>query len=203
VVGIVASRLSKRLHRPAIVIGFDEAGIGKGSCRSIPGYSLVAALGACAEELEKHGGHEMAAGLTIRHGRFESFRDAFRTHARGALTAEQLIPCLSLDCEISLRDVCFELLEHHDGLHPFGMGHLQPVFFARGVTPAAEPRLLKEKHYSFSFRHHGAIARAIWFGSGTQKLPRPPWDVAFTIERNEYEGNVSAQLQVQALRSAL
>ena len=64
VVGIVASRLSKRLHRPAIVIGFDEAGVGKGSCRSISGYSLVQALGECAAHLEKHGGHEMAAGLT-------------------------------------------------------------------------------------------------------------------------------------------
>ena len=77
VVGIVASRLQKRHHRPTFVIGFDERGIGKGSGRSIEGLSLVAALARCAVHLEKHGGHEMAAGLTLREAHFADFRQSF------------------------------------------------------------------------------------------------------------------------------
>lgn len=202
VVGIVASRLSKRLHRPAIVIGFDEAGVGKGSCRSISGYSLVQALGECAAHLEKHGGHEMAAGLTVQRARFEAFREAFGAHARGALSAEQLEPRLHLDAELPLSEVDFSVLDHHDLLQPFGAANFQPVFYARGVTLAAPPRVMKEKHLSFQFRHRGSVARGVWFGGAVHTLPPPPWDVAFNVDRHEYEGEVSAQLLVTAVRAA-
>jgi single-stranded-DNA-specific exonuclease len=202
VVGIVASRLSKRLHRPAIVVGFDAAGVGKGSCRSISGYSLVQALGECAAHLEKHGGHEMAAGLTVQRARFEAFRAAFGAHARGALSAEQLEPRLHLDAELPLSEVDFSVLDHHDLLQPFGAANFQPVFYARGVTLAAPPRVMKEKHLSFHFRHRGSAARGVWFGGAVHTLPPPPWDVAFTVDRHEYEGEVSAQLLVTAVRAA-
>src|SRR6185295_6881923 len=86
VVGIVASRLQRRHHRPTLVIGFDETGLGKGSGRSIPGLSLVAALAHCGGLLERHGGHEMAAGLTLREANFLQFRDAFRACASGLLS---------------------------------------------------------------------------------------------------------------------
>ena len=140
VVGIVASRLMRRHHRPVLVIAFDERGVGKGSGRSIAGYSLVAALEACGEHLQKHGGHEMAAGLSLEHHRFEDFRRAFLEHARRLLTAEQLAPKLHLDAEIALEAVGHPLLAHHDRLQPFGMGNPQPLFLARGVAawqPAA------------------------------------------------------------------
>ncbi len=203
VVGIVASRLSKRLHRPAIVIGFDEAGVGKGSCRSINGYSLVQALGECAAHLEKHGGHEMAAGLTVQREQFAAFREAFGAHARGALSAEQLEPRLHLDAELPLGEVDYAVLDHHDLLQPFGAANFQPVFYARGVTLAAPPRVMKEKHLSFHFRHRGSAARGVWFGGAVHTLPPPPWDVAFTVERHEYEGEVSAQLLVTAVRATM
>jgi single-stranded-DNA-specific exonuclease len=202
VVGIVASRVMRRHHRPTLVIGFDESGTGKGSGRSIAGLSLVEALGHCAPLLEKFGGHEMAAGMTLPFARFAEFRDAFRIAARALLTDEQLTPRLHLDAELSLAEIGLPLLEQHATLQPFGMGNPEPVFVARGVELAGEPRVLKEKHLSFVLRQRGARARAIWFNSTAHELPGTPWDVAFTVERNEYQGVVSPQMHVKAVRAA-
>ncbi len=202
VVGIVASRILRRHHRPTLVIGFDSEGMGKGSGRSIDGLSLVYALTQCGSLLEKYGGHEMAAGLTLRRENFDEFRNAFRVCARATLNDEQLQPRLRLDAEITLGDIGLDLLQQHDTLQPFGMGHRQPIFFARGVRLAAEPRVMKEKHLSLIFRQGGDEYRAVWFGSASEALPRLPWDVAFEIERNDYQGNVSAQIHVKAVRAA-
>jgi single-stranded-DNA-specific exonuclease len=196
----VASRLQKRHYRPALVIGFGEDGVGKGSGRSIAGLCLVTALAQCGGFLEKHGGHEMAAGLTIHESRFAEFREAFRACAREHLTAEQLQPRLHLDAEIQLGEIDFALLQQHEALQPFGMTCPQPVFAARGVTLASEPRVLKEKHLSLILRQGGEQHRAMWFGAALEELPRPPWDVAFTIERNEWQGTVSAQIRLKAIR---
>jgi single-stranded-DNA-specific exonuclease len=200
VVGIVASRLQKRHHRPTFVVGFDETGIGKGSGRSIEGLSLVSALARCTTLLEKHGGHEMAAGLTLREARFAEFRQAFCACAREILTEEQLQPRLHVDAELTLGEIDYELLDQHESLQPFGMGNPQPLFAARAVTLAGEPRVMKEKHLSLILRQSGDEYRAVWFNSAAQELPRLPWDVAFQIERNEWQGTVSPQIHVRAVR---
>jgi single-stranded-DNA-specific exonuclease len=202
VIGIVASRLLRAHHRPALVIGFDEQGIGKGSGRSIDGLSLVEALQQCSGHLERFGGHEMAAGLTVRRERFVAFRDAFRACARQMLSAEQLQARLRLDVELTLGEINFELLEQYCTLQPFGMGNHQPTFFARGVTLAGEPRVMREKHLSLMLRQRGDEYRAVWFAGVSETLPRLPWDVAFHLERNEYMGAVSAQIHIRAVRSA-
>lgn len=200
VIGIAASRVQKRHHRPTFVIGFDETGTGKGSGRSIPGFSLVAALAACGEFLEKHGGHEMAAGLTLQQARFPEFRAAFLAHARAQLSAEQLQPRIHLDAELTLGEIDYEMLAHHEALQPFGMGMPQPLFVARGVTLAGEPRVMKEKHLSLMLRQHGDEYRAVWFGSAKEEKPRLPWDIAFQIERNEWQGSVTPQIHIRAVR---
>jgi single-stranded-DNA-specific exonuclease len=202
VVGIVASRLQKRHHRPTLVIGFDESGMGKGSGRSIEGLSLVAALAHCGDFLERHGGHEMAAGLTLHESRFQAFREAFRAYARETLDAAQLEPRLHLDAELTLGEIDYRLLEQHESLQPFGMGNPQPLFCARGVTLAGEPRVMKEKHLSLMLRQSGDEYRAVWFGAASEELPRLPWDIAFNIERNEWQGSVSPQIHVRAVRKA-
>jgi single-stranded-DNA-specific exonuclease len=201
VVGIVASRLQKKHHRPTLVIGFDDDGMGKGSGRSIEGFSLVAALGRCGHLLEKHGGHEMAAGLTLHEAQLAALRDAFRECA-AELSPGQLQPRLHLDAELTLGEIDYTLLDQHEALQPFGMGNPQPLFCARGVTLAAEPRVMKEKHYSFLLRQDGDEYRAVWFGGVAQELPRPPWDLAFQIERNEWNGTVSPQIHIRAVRAA-
>lgn len=200
VVGIVASRLMRRFHRPTLVAGFDENGVGKGSGRSIAGYSLVAALQACGSHLTKHGGHEMAAGFALEWPRFEEFRAAFLAHARQTLGPDQLRPRLQVDGVLTLREIGFDLLSQHDSLQPFGTGNPQPLFIARRLRPAAEPRVLKEKHLSLRLEQNGHVLRAIWFGGAAEPLPPPPWDVAFRIERNEYDGKVLPQLEVRAVR---
>ena len=202
VIGIVASRIQKKFHRPTFVIGFDETGTGKGSGRSITGFSLVAALGACGELLEKHGGHEMAAGLTIQQARFAEFRTAFLAHARAQLSSEELQPRIHLDAELTLGEIDYELLDHHESLQPFGMTHPQPLFVARGVTLSGEPRVMKEKHLSLMLRQHGDEYRAVWFGAAKDELPRLPWDIAFQIERNEWQGTVSPQIHIRAVRQS-
>ena len=203
VLGIVASRLSKAHHRATFVIGFDEAGLGKGSGRSIEGLSMVKALAACAGCLVKFGGHEMAAGLTIRREQFPEFRESFRRQARALLTDEQLRPRLYLDAEVALADLHFDFLQHHETLQPFGIGNSQPLFLARNVR-AAESRILKEKHYRFMLLQNGGgrAQQAIYFGGAQRPLPEPPWDIAFQVGRNEYNGRVTLQLEIKALRAA-
>jgi len=202
VVGIVASRLMKRHHRPTLVVAFDEQGLGKGSGRSVTGFSLVQALAACGEWLEKHGGHDMAAGFTVEHSRFEGFRQALLEYGRKTISAELLRRRIVLDGELQLREVSLPLLQLHDQLQPFGISNLQPVFFARGVTLSMEPKVMKEKHLSLRLRQGRDEARAVWFGAAQEELPPPPWDVAFTIERNEYQGYVNAQMEIRAVRAA-
>jgi single-stranded-DNA-specific exonuclease len=202
VVGIVASRLQRRYHRPTFVVGFDTMGIGKGSGRSIEGLSLVAALRHCSALLEKFGGHEMAAGLTMRQEHFEAFRAAFSEAAGGMLTRDQLQRTLRLDAELRLADVNLNLLGEHDALQPFGTANHQPVFFTRGVMLAGEPRLMKEKHYSFTFRHGRSQSRAVWWNAADETLPPLPWDIAFTVSRNEWNGRVDAQLELRDVRAA-
>lgn len=211
VLGIVASRLMRHHHRPTLVIGFDEKGVGKGSGRSIEGLSLVDALEECAGWLDKFGGHAMAAGLTLQEASFPDFQRNFCEVARASLSDEQLLPFLRLDAEIRLDELNEDFLGCHEALQPFGMGNPQPTFLARKVVPTAEPRVLKEKHLSFSLRQltpgtprdrYAPTTRAIFFNGATPDLPPPPWDMAFQVETNEYRGQVELQVQVQALRAA-
>lgn len=214
VVGIVASRLMRSHHRPTLVVGFDDTGLGKGSGRSIEGLSLVRALAECAHLLDKHGGHEMAAGLAIQEPAFAEFQRLFREVARGLLTDEQLQPRLRLDAEISLDELDADFLSSHELLQPFGTGNARPVFLARDVVPLGTPRVLKEKHLKLNLRHgESATANghqrpwrpatsAIFFNCTTAGLPTPPWDIAFQIEPNEFRGETTLQVQIQALRAA-
>jgi len=202
VLGIVASRISRRYYRPALVVGFNADGRGKGSGRSIEGLCLVTALTRCGAHLEKFGGHEMAAGLSVREENFAEFRAAFEQAARELLNDELLVPSLSIDAELNLGDVDFPAIEDQDLLEPYGMGNRQPLCLVRGITPAAAPRVLKEKHLRFDFQHGRRRIGAIFFDGASHDLPRPPWDIAFRLERNEFNGRVDPQMQIVAIRAA-
>ncbi|MBU3666645.1 MAG: single-stranded-DNA-specific exonuclease RecJ [Chthoniobacterales bacterium] len=202
VVGIVASRLSRKYHRPAIVVGFDQDGNGHGSGRSIDGLSLVEALGECAELLGPFGGHHMAAGLSVHRADFEKFRKLFGTAAASRLQAGDLVPRLTLDARIDVSELEHAHLEELSLLEPCGMANPAPVFYARAVAPVHGPDVLKEKHVRFRVRGRDELLAAIWFNGATDEFPRAPWDVAFKLVRNEYRQRVSMQLEVQHLRSA-
>ncbi len=202
VLGIVASRIARRYHRPAIVIGFDQHGLGKGSGRSIDGLNLVEALTRCGVTLEKFGGHEMAAGLTLREENFDRFAEAFRAAARDMLSEEALQRCLRLDHELPFSEIDVEFLRWHELLQPFGSGNRQPIFFARAVEPVAPPRIANEKHLIFRLRQGDRNRRAIYFDGATTGLPDPPWDVAFRIGVDEYGGRTLVEMRIEAVRAA-
>ena len=201
VLGIVASRIVRKYHRPVFVIGFDETGIGKGSGRSIEGFNLVKALDGCAEYLEKFGGHEMAAGLTIREDKIDMFANAFRRIARELLSDDDLQTRLQLDHELALSELNVDLLRWHEMLQPFGSANRQPLFFAREVEPAAPPQVIKEKHLVLRLRQRKAHRRAVFFDGAAEPLPAAPWDIAFRIRADDYEGERLVGIQIQALRS--
>ncbi len=202
VLGIVASRLVRKYHRPAIVVGFDEKGIGKGSGRSIEGLNLVEALNCCADGLEKYGGHEMAAGLAVREENFDHFAEAFRSTARELLSEEALQPCLQLDHELAFTDIDVEFLRWHELLQPFGNGNPQPLFFAREIEPVAPPRVVNEKHLIFRLKQGDRHRRAVYFDGMANQLPPPPWDIAFRIRADEYGGETLVAMHIEAVRRA-
>jgi single-stranded-DNA-specific exonuclease len=202
VLGIVASRISKKYYRPTIIIGFDESGAGKGSGRSIENCSIVRALAECSGTLEKFGGHEMAAGVNLREKNLPQFREQFLEAAARQLSGEALAPRLHLDAEIGLEDINFDLLHWHEMLQPFGNGNPQPIFVCSAVEAARPPRIIGDRHLDLRLKKQNAIRRAIFFDSASAALPPAPWDVAFRLHPNIYEGETRIDLQVQALRQA-
>jgi len=202
VLGIVASRITHKYHRPAIVIGFDESGVGKGSGRSIDGFNLVQALSRCADKIDKYGGHEMAAGLTVQEKNVGLFAEQFRQVARELLSDDDLQPRLQIDHEINFSELNFDFLDWHEMLQPFGNGNPQPIFFAREVESVMEPRVVGEKHLQLWLRQRNYHHRAIFFHGAANSLPPQPWDIAFRIRAGEYEGEARLEMQVEAVRES-
>lgn len=202
VVGIVAARLMRAWHRPAIVIAFDEDGYGKGSGRSVPGVSLIDGIEACRDLLINGGGHQMAAGVSLRWENLDAFRERFQEHIRSTIAPECLMRRVETDIEVRLADLDLRLLETYQLLEPFGSHNPQPVLLAREVQQGGPPRVLSEKHLKLSFYQDGAYRDAVWFNAPLDEIPPPPWDVAFTIQRNVFRGRETLQLLVQQLRHA-
>jgi single-stranded-DNA-specific exonuclease len=203
VLGIVASRISKKYHRPTIIIGIETDGTGKGSGRSIDGLNLVEALNRCGDRLQKFGGHEMAAGLTIREEDLDHFAEEFAKTARAMLSDEDLHPRLRLDHELTLNQINVDLLRCHEMLQPFGNGNPQPLFLAREVRPMAPPQVIGEKHLRMRIGQRDSHHRAIFFGGATAPLPNPPWDIAFRICADDFGGGETlVDMRIEALRKA-
>ena len=202
VLGIVASRIARRYHRPTIVIGFEENGIGKGSGRSIEGLNLVEALSRCAATLDKFGGHEMAAGLALHAENFDLFAEMFCKAASEVLSKEALLPYVRLDHELAFTEIDIDFLRWHEMLQPFGNGNPQPLFLARNIEPVAPPKVVNEKHLIFRLRQGNRHRRAVFFDGVTNTLPPSPWDIAFRIRADEYDGETLVAMQIEAVRQS-
>lgn len=200
VVGIVASRLMRQFHKPTFVIAIDENGIGKGSGRSIPGVSLVEAIRACSGDLLAGGGHAMAAGLSIREENMADFRKHFSDYVLENSTEEERLPRLVYDAEITFAQLSLDFLSSYELLHPFGNGNPQPVFVARGIALSRPPFHMKNKHLRLMLRQGYHEQDAVFFGGGEHELPDPPWDIAFTIDRNTFKGKTTLQIIIQDIR---
>ena len=202
VIGIVASRLVERFHRPIVLITHSQGGW-KGSGRSIARFDLHGAIAACSQHLERFGGHRAAAGLSIEESRIEAFADAFAAHADAQLGAEDLFEVLTVDAVVSAQDLTLELAEELGRLAPFGLGN-PDVTLLVPATNAITPATVGEgKHLKFRVRQNGRDAgSAIAFGQGTQ-LDRLRavglFDVAFRLEENHWNGTVAPQLVVRRI----
>ena len=202
VVGIVASRLMRQYYKPTFIIAIDDNGLGKGSGRSIAGVSLVEAIRSCANDLITGGGHAMAAGLSIHEDQLDPFRQNFAAYVMANTSAEQRQPTLTYDAEISFAQLSLEFMASYDLLQPFGNGNPQPVFIARGVGLSRSPQHMKNNHLRLMLRQCQHEQDAVFFGGGEYSLPNPPWDIAFTIDRNTFRGRTTLQLNIQDVRVA-
>jgi single-stranded-DNA-specific exonuclease len=198
VVGIVASRVLQQFYRPTIIVGGDGAEW-RGSGRSIAGFDLAAALRECDDLLVRHGGHALAAGLTIESHKLDTFRARLNELARRALKPEELQPPLHLDAELTLREISLERLVELDRLKPLGQGNPAVQFIARNLTQARPlQRLGAEKQHLKLWVTDGAVTHeAVWWGAGQEaSLPVGRFDLAFAPQINSYNGRRSIQLKV-------
>ncbi|HEX5610501.1 MAG TPA: single-stranded-DNA-specific exonuclease RecJ [Solirubrobacterales bacterium] len=200
VVGIVASRLVERHHRPTIVISLNEDGEGRGSGRSISGFDLLAGLEACSEHLEGFGGHRAAAGLTIKAENLEAFREAFAAHASSVLSPEDLLRTERVDAMVGGAGIGLDLAEELGRLAPFGMGNPG----VRLMVPAAkvsDVRTMGEgKHARFSL--HSGSHRALGVAFGRSSLgvgDGEPVDASVRLEVNHWKGSVEPRLVLREL----
>jgi single-stranded-DNA-specific exonuclease len=197
VVGIVASRVVAEFHRPTIILGGDGA-VWRGSGRSIEGFDLAAALRQCDDLLARHGGHAMAAGMSIDPVRLDEFRSRLNALAHAALSPEQLQPELRLDAQVSLADLDLERVEELSRLGPTGQGN-PPVRLAVGNLMMKYPpqRMGREnQHVKLRVTDGARVAEAVWWNCGKAELPQGPFDLAFTPQVNEYNGRRTVQLKV-------
>lgn len=202
IVGIVASYLMRHYHVPTFIISLDGHGFGKGSGRSVEGISLVQALQACSEHIVSGGGHDMAAGLVIREEKIADFRHAFNAYVAGHGDAVSREPVLHIDAEVGLAELTLDLLDSYELLEPFGNNNPQPVFMARRVSLSDAPRRLQSNHLRLFLRQGTAECDAIYFNGADVPLPDPPWDIAFTIDRNVWRGRSSLSISIQDIRSS-
>jgi single-stranded-DNA-specific exonuclease len=200
VIGIVASRLVERFGRPTFLIGWD-GDVGRGSGRSIHGFDLHGALHRVGHTLEKFGGHTMAAGLTIRRNRFDEFRVAFLDVARQLLTPADLVPAQRVDLELPLADMSDELERLIRHLEPCGAGNPAPVFGVRAAR-AVSARRVGVNHLRFMLDDGSAALPAIGF-QVADDVPETwlerPLDVAFRLERDEWQGRGTLQARVASI----
>ena len=197
VVGIVASRVLQEFYRPTFIIG-GEGEEWRGSGRSIAGFDLAAALRECDDLLVRHGGHAMAAGVSIESKHLDAFRARLNEIARRTLKLEDLQPPLRLDAEVGLNEITLASLAELDRLKPTGMGNPQVQFFARNLTQARPLQRMgaDKQHVKLWVTNAAVTHEAVWWNGGDKSLPVGKFDLAFAPSVNEFNGRTSVQLKV-------
>jgi single-stranded-DNA-specific exonuclease len=202
VIGIVASRLVERYARPVVLIAIGDEGA-KGSGRSIPAYDLHAGLTACAGELERFGGHRAAAGLSIDPDRITAFAEKLAEHAAEALGDADLRRAVRIDALAAPGELSIELADELARLEPFGLGNPAVTLLAPAVSLQGVESMSEGKHLRMGVELGGFRCRAVGFGMGRRAEEfRGPGarDIAFRLQRNEWNGTVTPQMVVSAVR---
>lgn len=199
VIGIVASRLVERYHRPTVLIALDGCA-GKGSARSVDGIHLYRMLAGCASYLQGYGGHAMAAGLSIEEEQVPAFAAAFERQVLEAAASSDALPRRWHDGEIQLEELDRSVVEELVQLAPFGAGNPEPAFLLRQVH-VQQPRVIGEKHLRFTARQGGHSHPAIAFGMAERLSQLPSTlDLLVTPQLNQWRNVTEVQLRVRDLR---
>ena len=201
VVGIVASRLVQKYYRPVVVIGIDENGLGKGSCRSIDAFDLVGGLGKVSGHLERFGGHKMAAGLQIQRGHVDAFRMDFNRVAAEVLIDEALVPQIKIDAWLEPAEVNYPLCAQTERFMPFGLKNPAPVWAINDVA-ISDKRRVGDGHMKLVVDLAGRRVDAIAFNRVTDELPEGRVDLVFQLKINRFRGAENLQLTVLDFRAA-
>ena len=208
VIGIVASRITEKYCRPSILVSFEgnmssepsPEDVGKGSGRSVKGINLVDALVYCSDHLLKYGGHELAAGLSVKRGELDIFRAKINEYARKCLENTDLTPVFETDCEIAFSDANLVLAEQLQKLEPYGVGNPVPTFVMRGVSVSEIAGVSDSKHTRFTFSDGKSFISAMYFSNSpasTGVFVGDVVDILFNVDINDWMGRKSLQIIIK------
>ena len=186
VVGIVASRLVRKFHRPSFVIALTDAGEGKGSGRSLPGLSLMDALRACAPCLKGFGGHEAAAGIVIQADRVSEFRELFQAWIEKHVALDVFEKTLSIEMQLLPEHLTAEMARGIAEMAPFGKGNPEPIFRLDGVSLAGAPKVFAERHLKFRAKVGEKRFEVVGFDFAGRSPDRSVFNLAGSWEWDEY-----------------
>ena len=202
VVGIVASRLIEHYYRPTIVLT-RSGDMVAGSARSIPGFNIYDGLDQCSGLLLGFGGHYFAAGMTMLPENVDAFREKFNSVVSAMIDDDILTPVINIDAEIRLNDINEKFYGILSQMEPFGPENPQPVFIVRGIRDTGSSRIVKENHIRFVVKQDNTVISGIGFNLASKfhiMENGHPFDMAFTIDENEWQGNKSLQVKVVDIR---
>lgn len=202
VIGIVSSKITEKFHRPCILLS-HENGICKGSGRSIEGFNLFKALSHCSELMENFGGHELAAGLSIRCENFERFKEAVNRYAEAVLDLKDMVPKVKVDVKINRDDISVYNIKELDKLAPFGAGNPSPVFSYDKMRISDIKTVGDSKHLKLRLEDSSFTTEAIGFNMGSlvnSFCTTDILDVAFSLEINKWNNTEKIQMNLKDLR---
>lgn len=202
IVGIVSSKITEKYYKPSILFAVDGDSA-KGSGRSIAGFNLFGALENCSGLLEKFGGHELAAGLTIKSENIEAFRKKINEYSKGRIEDMTLVPTISLDAQIKVPYITIDTVHDINKLQPFGVNNPTPSFSVRNIKIHRISVMSEGKHLRMTLYKDGKYLDTVGFGMGdyySMFKEGDYIDVAFALDINDYKGFQNVQLILKDMR---
>lgn len=203
VVGIVASRILEVYYKPTLILTTSNGKV-TGSARSVHGFDIHKAIGACVQHLESYGGHQFAAGLTMEKEQLPLFIEAFEQEVSASIQPSSLVPVINVDACIDLATVTVPFMKILEQFEPCGPQNLMPVFMSEAVVDAGGTKIVKSEHLQVYFKQNGVVVKGIAFRMAAWYdyiHAGNPVDILYHIERNEWKGTVYAEIRILDIRA--
>ncbi len=205
VIGLAASRIAERLHRPTVVLSIEDS-VGHGSARSIPNLHVLNALESCSSLFEKFGGHAAAAGMEIKGEKIPELQEQLNKYAVSVLSLDDLVPQLDIAALVTSETLGLDLVDQLAAFEPFGAGNPKPIFVTRDLILIGEPFIMKDKHLKLRLFGGGKQFEAVWWdgverSKGQTLRPDTRIELAYVPEANIWQGNRRLQLVVEDVRA--